>query len=293
MNWHYSAGGQTFGPVGEDDLDALVRAGTIQPGSLVWHPGLDVWVPFAQAHGPVPVSTPAPPVEDVPPVVVQSACVECRVVSPVETMVALGGGWMCAKCKPVYLQRLLQGTGVPAERMPSAGFWMRAAAKLLDLLFLGGAFFLGFVVLGIVMGIMAGTVRNLNDDESGKQVAIIIGLVAILGTAGVSLLYTVLSKSATPGKRICGLRIVNRHGEPIGRGRAAGRFLTEAAVLMVVLFVEAALGTLFFRGHAAEVGMISMLLYPVLALASYLTALFHSERRGLHDLVCGTRVVVK
>lgn len=293
MNWHYSAGGQSFGPVTESDLDALVRTGTIQPGSLVWHPGLATWLPYAEARGAVHVSAPAPPVDNAPPVVAHSACVECGVVAPVEVMVALGGGWMCAKCKPAYLQRLLQGTGVPVERMPSAGFWLRAGAKLLDVMFLGGAIFFGMFLLAIVMGIMNASGGGLNNEEQAKRFAMFTGLVAMAGTAGVTFLYAVLSKSATPGKRICGLRIVDREGAPIGRARAAGRFLVEAAVLSVVLFAEIALGTLLFRQHANEVGMIGTLLWPVLAFASYLTVLLNPERRSLHDLVCGTRVVVK
>jgi uncharacterized RDD family membrane protein YckC len=39
--------------------------------------------------------------------------------------------------------------------------------------------------------------------------------------------------------------------------------------------------------------MLSVLIGLPLSLIVYLLAAFHPERRGLHDLICGTRVVVK
>lgn len=295
MKWHYTLGGQVFGPVSGTELAALAGAGTIGADSLVWREGLTGWISYRQARDlPSESPLPAPATnENAPPVFAQSACVECGVVFPVETMVALGGGWMCAKCKPVYLQRLLQGTGVPAERMPSAGFWIRAGAKLLDLMFLGGALLVGCFVLAIVIGFIGAAQGGFQNAELSPQVAMVIGLSAIFGTGGVALLYAVLSGSATPGKRICGLRVVNREGLPIGRGRAAGRFLVEAAMLVIILFAEVALLTAFSPTDSPEVSMVITLLWPVLGSASYLTALLNPDRRGLHDLVCGTRVVVK
>jgi hypothetical protein len=210
MNWFYARAGQAHGPLSEADLDALVRAGTLEPTTLVAQKGMAGWIPYAEARGAMRSLSvpPVAPAEIAPPVLAQSACVECGVVSPVETMVALGGGWMCAQCKPRYLQRLLQGTAAPVERTPFAGFWIRAAAKLLDAMFLGVVFGALTFLAGLVLAFFVGAYKFTPDVAPENFI------LAVVLIYGVMLLYAALSKSATPGKRICGLRIVNRHGEP-------------------------------------------------------------------------------
>ena len=65
---------------------------------------------------------------------------------------------------------------------------------------------------------------------------------------------------ATPGKLLFGLRVVRLDGEPLSFARALGRFFAEMVSL-----------------SAMGVG--------------YLVASLHPERRALHDLVAGTRVI--
>ena len=62
MNWHYLEGSEQRGPVTDADLEALFRAGTVRPDTLVWRAGLAAWarlgdMPELQV---VPGSTPPP-----------------------------------------------------------------------------------------------------------------------------------------------------------------------------------------------------------------------------------------
>lgn len=45
--WHYSVGGQRFGPVSEAAMVDLVRQGTLDGQSLVWSASLPDWQPLA------------------------------------------------------------------------------------------------------------------------------------------------------------------------------------------------------------------------------------------------------
>lgn len=66
---------------------------------------------------------------------------------------------------------------------------------------------------------------------------------------------------ASPGKKICGLMVVDEHGQPLTFGRALGRSFAKW------------LSGLFFG-------------------IGYLIGLFDSEGKALHDSMCGTRVVM-
>jgi uncharacterized RDD family membrane protein YckC len=68
--------------------------------------------------------------------------------------------------------------------------------------------------------------------------------------------------AATPGKMICGLRIVTAEGGKVGYGRAAGRFFAE-------------------------------ILSALCCTIGYIIAAFDDEKRALHDHICSTRVVYK
>ena len=45
MHWYYVEDGKQAGPITEIDLKTLVRLGTINDKTLVWHEGLADWKP--------------------------------------------------------------------------------------------------------------------------------------------------------------------------------------------------------------------------------------------------------
>jgi uncharacterized RDD family membrane protein YckC len=137
-------------------------------------------------------------------------------------------------------------SGVPDDRSAFAGFWRRFAAYAIDYLLV----LLGGTVLGAV-AIQAGLVAD------GTQGRFTLWLVV-----GYFLYCTLLESSpwqATVGKRVIGVKVVNRRGERIGFARAAVRFVAK---LLSVL-------TLF---------------------VGYLLIVVTRRRQALHDLIAGTLV---
>ncbi|MGJ8546278.1 MAG: DUF805 domain-containing protein [Sulfitobacter sp.] len=58
QQWHYVENGAARGPVPQEEFDALVAAGTIQPDTLVWHDGMSDWVALSTLAAP---TAPPPP----------------------------------------------------------------------------------------------------------------------------------------------------------------------------------------------------------------------------------------
>jgi uncharacterized RDD family membrane protein YckC len=66
--WFYAQEGQQVGPVPEAEINRLVRDGHMLPTNLVWHTGLENWVPWNSLYPttdtgvpPIPSNTAAPP----------------------------------------------------------------------------------------------------------------------------------------------------------------------------------------------------------------------------------------
>jgi len=65
---------------------------------------------------------------------------------------------------------------------------------------------------------------------------------------------------ATPGKMALGLKVIRPGGGPVGLGRAVGRYFGKMLSAMA-LFI------------------------------GYIIVGFDSEKRGMHDMICDTRVI--
>lgn len=59
--WYYLEDRQQRGPVSFEELQALVKAGTIKPGDLVWSPEMSEWAPASSVPDLVPSDLAAPP----------------------------------------------------------------------------------------------------------------------------------------------------------------------------------------------------------------------------------------
>lgn len=119
MNWFYALGGQQQGPVDDGQLDALAAAGTITLDTLVWREGLANWQPLRQAR---PAPAVAPPIA-LPPVTVPSGlvqplgdnealCAECGNRFTKDNLIQYATSFVCATCKPIFLQKLREGASV-------------------------------------------------------------------------------------------------------------------------------------------------------------------------------------
>lgn len=157
---------------------------------------------------------------------------------------------------------LPSGPAVPA--LVDAEFPMRAAAFVIDLFLLAALY--NVVTMPWVEQIREmheATMRELESASPDLTVMVRYSLVSWGTFLPLRLAYVVGfhgALGATPGKMLFGMRVVRADGKPLSFPRAMGRFLAE--------FIS-----------MASIGV------------GYLITPFHPERRALHDLVAGTRVI--
>lgn len=147
--------------------------------------------------------------------------------------------------------------GIWPEGSP-AGFWIRAAALVVDS-FVLQAVFLPFQLLIYYPTLLAGGIGR--GPDPARLIAVNAGyfVVAIAVSAGYAV-WMHGKYGQTLGKIATGVKVVQVNGEPIGYGRALGRWLG-----------------LFLSTITLGIG--------------YLMAGVRSDKRSLHDLVAGTRVM--
>lgn len=267
MNWYYAAGGQQQGPVDEAQLDALIQSGQINQETLVWREGMPNWQPLRQARaGSAPAGTPPPAAASAAPStgIGDVVCAECRGIFTKDNAIQYGTAWVCATCKPVFLQKLREGAGTPGALglgdVRYAGFWIRVAAKFIDGLVIG-------IVVGIpILALMFG--MGLMTQQAGQQPNVaMVGMQFLLQIVwmGAGIAYNTFMHGkygATLGKMAVGVRVVMADGAPITYMRAFGRAWADILSSLV-----------------CNIG--------------YIIAGFDKEKRALHDHICQTRVIYK
>jgi uncharacterized RDD family membrane protein YckC len=247
MDWYYAEGQQQRGPVNEAELDNLVRAGTLNGDTLVWRDGLPDWQPYSRARGPAVGTLVAPPAA-----VGGVVCSQCGRSYPPDDVIRYGNLWVCAACKPAFVQRLKEGAALPGV-VEYAGFWIRFVAKFVD------GLIMRFV--GAFVGLAAGAALSGLADSNPRMA---LALIYALGFT-VDILYrTILvgACGATLGKLAVKIRIVNADGSKVSYAKAFARALAELLSVLTLLI-------------------------------GYIMAGFDSEKRTLHDRICGTRVIKK
>jgi uncharacterized RDD family membrane protein YckC len=190
-------------------------------------------------------------------------CAECgRPYSP-DDLAHFGPTLICGWCKDTYAQKLREGVA-PRTGMVYASFWNRVGAFLIDstiLAIVGGA------VQSTVMGpfftlpaVKPGAAPSL--DALGSLLGV-LGLVTLLNMA-IAACYEgifVGKMAATPGKMAVGLRVVRADGSGVTMARGFGRYFAKFISSMTLLI-------------------------------GYIMIAFDAERRGLHDMICDTRVIL-
>jgi uncharacterized RDD family membrane protein YckC len=257
MNWHYVEQGQQIGPVSDAQLVELAATGKINGGTLVWHEGLADWQPFEKAKSELKFSGSAAGSAPfvAPEKTTEAVCGECGKIFPLDEMIRHGNAYICAGCKPVFMQKLSEGAQINAGGMNYAGFGIRFGAKFLDGLILG----LPFMCVYLLVLIPQARARTPGP-------AAFLPLVIQLGFVLIQMAYQIffLGKyGATPGKMLCKLKVVTADGDKISYGRATGRF-----------FAEMLSGMICYIGY-------------------FMVAFDKPQRRALHDHICNTRVVYK
>jgi uncharacterized RDD family membrane protein YckC len=171
--------------------------------------------------------------------------------------------WVCASCKPVFIQKLREGEQI-FGRMVYAGFWTRVAAKVIDGIIV---LFINFSLSMILLMIFRGVARNETSFlinllmNFGNLIYVVIAVVYFVIAVGYATLF--LGRcSATPGKMACKVKVLVSDASRISYVRSLGRYFAEWA-------------------SCAILGI------------GYLMAAFDNQKRTLHDRICATRVVKK
>jgi uncharacterized RDD family membrane protein YckC len=264
MNWYYVENGQQAGPVDDAQLMELRRSGRIQADTLVWREGLANWIPYYEAKGEAKpagasrIAAAARPAagtaaEGEP---VEAVCAECGGIFSKDNMIRYGEVYVCANCKPVFMQKLAEGAKINTGAMNFAGFWIRFGAVFLDGLILK--------VVGLLISFIAGL--SLAQSAGVEPTPLVARQVILLFIQmGIGLAYEVImigKYGATLGKMACKIRVITAEGGDVSYLRAFGRYFAK-----------------ILSGIACAVG--------------YIMAGFDEEKRALHDRICNTRVIYK
>jgi len=250
VNWYYADGEQQVGPLSEAEFAELVQAGKIQPDTLVWHEGMDNWEP----HGRIAAPPPATPAAAAPaPAQGGIICSECGAAFGPDDVIRYGDVWVCAACKPVFVQKLKEGAALGGA-MNYAGFGVRFGAKFID----GAILWVVQMVVGFAFGMATSGIVRQRGAFSPQQIL----LVAIQYAFAAAYATWFIGKfGATPGKMACKLCVVTSDGGKVSYARALGRHFSEYLSSLILCI-------------------------------GYLMVAFDKEqRRALHDRICNTRVI--
>lgn len=155
-------------------------------------------------------------------------------------------------------------TPAPALGEVPAGFWLRLAAYIIDWVLLGSlAALISLPWTESIDELRKAALVEMKAPAPDYEILTRFWLLSLAINLPLGFAYHTLfdgSRGATPGKQFLGLRIVREDGLPLGYGRAALRFL------------------------AAQLSMLTLG-------AGYLLIAFHPEKRALHDLIVGSRVI--
>jgi uncharacterized RDD family membrane protein YckC len=181
-------------------------------------------------------------------------CSECGRGYPAEDLARFGNRVVCADCKPHFVQRIQEGALAPGS-VVYGGFWRRLVAMLIDGIIMLVVYFPLNMLLGAGLG-------GLRSGIGPGMLAGFLGMSWII-SFGLNLAYQTYflsQKGATPGKMVMGLKVVTASGGRLSVGRAVGRYF----------------------GY-----WVSTLTFCI----GYVIAAFDSQKRALHDHICGTRVI--
>lgn len=253
MNIYYEVGDQQIGPIGKAELERLVKEKKITAKTRVWQDGMESWQElgvFVRTRTGKAAQKKSSPKESRP----ASLCSECGVAFAEEEMIRFQDSWVCAGCKPAFIQKVKEGVAV-AGAMDYAGFWIRFAALAIDAFIMWIVNMVIFIPLGILMP---------TSPDNPMVVVSFMPVIMLLQYAIPAAYDTwfVGKYGATPGKMACKLKIVVEDGSRVSYLRAFGRHFAKWLSAMILCI-------------------------------GYIMAAFDDQRRALHDRICETRVVRK
>jgi uncharacterized RDD family membrane protein YckC len=254
MNWFYVDQGKQAGPVSDEQLDEMFRAGTLRPDTLVWREGMADWTTYSEAKGGAATAEATGPTAGMKP---EAVCAECGKMFPMDEMIRYGDQRVCATSKPVFLQKLQEGAALTTGGLNYASFGSRFLAILLD----GVILFAFNMGVNLIMGLTMS--QALGMAPKGSLVIQLV-LFAIQLSVGIGYEALMVGKyGATLGKMALKIKVVTADGGRVTYPRAFGRYFAK-------------------------------LLSNFTCLIGFIIAAFDKpQRRALHDYICNTRVIYK
>jgi uncharacterized RDD family membrane protein YckC len=263
MAWWYLANAQQIGPLSEAAFAEHVGRGAITAHTLVWCEEMTNWEPLGnlvtgEAGGPGRAAAAAA-------MQGRGLCCQCGKAFEPDDLIEYSGYKVCSACKPAFFQRLSEGmlhAAPAAGGIEYGGFWLRFAAKLIDVLILSVV----NVIFAIpLMVFMMSEAADPGDPQEFLITQLVLQAIMTLIQWAIQCAYVTffLGKyAATPGKMACGLKVIRSDGAKITYLRGFGRFWAE-----------------LLSGLTLYIG--------------YIIAAFDEQKRTLHDHICNTRVVRK
>ena len=185
----------------------------------------------------------------------ESHCSRCFRKFANEEMLRYDTEKICRAGETLFSNKLRKNDAAP--RMPLAGFCMRFVAKLIDGIIIGT---IGMLLYATAVFLLLWT--DAIFITSARMLIFILVYLSWILSYFVYAAFFVGQYRATPGKLALGLKVVDVDGCKVSFVRALGRCLTE-----IVSAIPFAFG--------------------------YIMAAFDTEKRTLHDRICGTRGIVK
>jgi uncharacterized RDD family membrane protein YckC len=283
MSWFYESAGHQAGPVDDAALAGLVNAGTVAGPTLVWRPGMAAWQPYQEvwAASAAAASGQHPALSDAGNGSVATAvaraitpagllagfgyCTECGRGHASDDLAPVLDRRVCGACKPALLQRLREGALQALAAQRYAGFWIRTGAAVLDSVIQTPVNLLvSFLAIWLLSAPNSWGMTS-SGSSPGLRAQLAANAITQLASFGLQLAYSTFFVGrfgATPGMLICGLRVRRSDGSALTYRRALLRALAN------------------------------MLNHFTLGL-SYILVAIDSEKRGVHDYLCDTRVTFK
>lgn len=202
MEIHISKGGNESGPFDEDQVKSMYRSGMIDGEDLVWHLGLDEWIPARRFLGL------KPPLPGLPKATLPST--------------------------PPALVRIDPSIGAPQL----GGYGARLGAYLVDVI-LGIIISVPFFILAAAIpAIVAG---GDDGQVLGSVLVIVLCIAALFFPRWLyHSLQESSAQQATLGQRVFGLKITDLYGNRVTRKEASRRFISlfvTELVLGGILFI--------------------------------------------------------
>jgi uncharacterized RDD family membrane protein YckC len=277
MNWFYQIDGKRVGPVDTEAMRQLLLNETIKADTFVWNENLTKWIPFCQLPEKMREKLPkavecssnlAPAYNSLVDSPNQDSsnlqqCSECGNRFPSGYLAKFEDRYICVRCKNLHVQKMREGFS-DSGPFDYAGFWIRLGAYIIDAVILGIANFIIQAVYSLVTDLPDVSKALANNSQMFSEFILsfmILFLIQFAVTVGYPTFF-VGKYGATPGKMVCGLKVIRPDGSGVSYLRALARYLAQILSGMILCI-------------------------------GFLMIAFDDECRALHDRICDTRVIRK